>query len=117
MSISKVSLSGKLGLSSLTLTSEPASSLKSSKLMTLTNTFLTSVLMLSALDLIIAFLRNDSLSNYTMFVISNLGLTALGLMISSDLIAENDRESVKCFLAYMLFLWACITVVKLIFLT
>lgn len=51
-----------------------------------------------------------------MFVISNLAITTLGLLISSDLITENDSESVRCFLAYMVFLWACITVVKLIFL-
>ena len=108
MSISKISLSG--------LTSEPVTSLKRSKSVTLTNTFFTSVLSLSALDLIVAFIRNDSLSNYIMFVISNLAITTLGLLISSDLIAENDSESVKCFLAYMVFLWACITVVKLIFL-
>jgi hypothetical protein len=107
MSISKVSLSG--------LTSEPVTKLKRSKSITLTNTFLTSVLMLSALDLIVAFFRNDSLSNYIMFVLSDLVLTALGLIVSSDLIPEYDRESVKCFLAYMLFLWVCITVVKLIF--
>lgn len=108
MSISKISLSG--------LTSVPVTSLKRSKSVTLTNTFLTSVLSLSALDLIVAFVRNDSLSNYIMFVITNLAITAIGLLISSDLIAENDSESVKCFLAYMVFLWACITVVKLIFL-
>lgn len=108
MSISKVCLSG--------LTSEPETRLRNPKSITLTNTFLTSVLMLSALDLILAFLRNDSLSNYIMFVISNLAFTGTGLVISSDLIAENDRESVKCFLAYMLFLWVCFTVVKLIFL-
>lgn len=108
MSISRVSLSS--------LTSEPVTKLKRSKSITLTNTFLTSVFMLSALDLIVAFIRSDSLSNYTMFVIMDLALTALGLIISSDLIAENDRESVKCFLAYMLFLWVCITVVKFMFL-
>lgn len=108
MSISKVSMSR--------LNSEPVTTLKRTKTVILTNTFLTSVLMLSTLDLIVAVIRNDSLSNYTMFVVTNLALTVLGLIISSDLIAENDCESVKCFLAYMLFLWMCITILKLLFL-
>lgn len=106
MSISKVSLSGL---------TKPELRVKRLKSVTLSNTFLTSVLMLSALDLIVSVIRNDSLSTYSMFVILNLVLTALGLVVASDLIVENDRESVKCFLAYMLFLWMCSTILKLLF--
>jgi len=107
MAISKVSLQG--------LNVQPVRNFKRQKSLTVTNLFLTTVLLLSALDLLVAFLRNDSLSNYIMFVVSNFMFTAIGLLVTMDLIEHNNREAVKCFLAYMLFLWACSTVVKLLF--
>lgn len=113
MSISKATLSGKVSLSGMT-SDAITTGFNKSKSITLANTFLTSVGMLSVLDLIVAFLRSDSISNYAIFVTFNLMMTLLGLFITSDLIKVQDRESVKCFLAYMFFLWVCLTVVKLI---
>ncbi len=79
-------------------------------------TFLTTVCILSALDLMLAFIRGDSLSNYTMSIVFDLTLSILGLIACSDLIRNNDQDSIYCFLAYMIFLWICITALKLVFL-
>ena len=82
-----------------------------SKWMTLANTFLLSIIMLSTLDLFLASIRGDTLSNFTKYILTDLTLTVIALIFSYDLIAEG-RESVICFLAYMLFLWVCITILK-----
>lgn len=106
MSISKVNLFGL---------NENTESGTRSKWITLANTFLISVLLLSALDLLVAFIRSDTISNYTISVLVDLTLTVLGLIFCSDLIVDQDQDSVTCFLAYMIFLWVCITVLKLVF--
>ena len=85
-----------------------------SKWTTLANTLLLSIIMLSALDLFLASIRNDTLSNFTTFVLTDLALTLIALIFSYDLLAKG-RESVICFLAYMLFLWVCITILKSVF--
>jgi len=85
-----------------------------SKLTTLANTFLLSIIMLSALDLFLASIRDDTLSNFTMYILTDLMLTVITLIFSFDLIARG-RDSVICFLAYMLFLWVCITILKSVF--
>ena len=82
-----------------------------SKWTTLSNTLLLSIIMLSSLDLFLASIRGDTLSNFTRYVLTDLSLTVIALIFSFDLIAKG-RESVKCFLAYMLFLWVCITIFK-----
>jgi hypothetical protein len=86
-----------------------------SKWTTLANAFLLSIIMLAALDLFLASIREDTLSNFTMYVLTDIILTVIVIIFSSDLIAKG-RESLICFLAYMLFLWVCITILKLMFL-
>lgn len=84
-----------------------------------TTTFIaliTTVFLLSSLDLLLAFIREDSLFSYTRSIIVDLVLSTLGLILCSDLIVDEDQDSVTCFLAYMVFLWVCITVLKLVFL-
>ena len=102
-----------LKISHLGVTTNPETR---SKWTILANTLLFSVFMLSALDLLVASIRGDSIFNYTMFVLSDLALTVLGLIFTSDLIIAKGRELVTCFLGYMLFLWTCITILKLVFL-
>lgn len=85
-----------------------------SKWATLANTLLFSIIMLSALDLFLASIRDDSLSRFTMNVLIDLMLTVIALIFSIDLVAKG-KESIVCFLAYMLFLWTCITILKSIF--
>lgn len=85
-----------------------------SKWTRLANTLLLSIIMLSTLDLFLASIRDDTLSNFTMYVLTDLTLTLIALIFSFDLIAKG-RESVTCFLAYMLFLWVCITILKSVF--
>ena len=85
-----------------------------SKWTTIANTFLLSAILLSALDLFLASIRGDTLSNFIMYVLTDLTLTVITLIFSLDLIAKG-RESVICFLAYMLFLWVCITILKSVF--
>ena len=85
-----------------------------SKWTTLANILLLSIIMLSALDLFLASVRDDSLSNFTMYVLIDLMLTVLALIFSIDLVAKG-KESIVCFLVYMLFLWTCITILKSIF--
>lgn len=81
----------------------------------LTNTLLLSIIMLSTLDLLFATLRNDSLSNFTLYVLTDLVLTVIALIFSFDLLAKG-RDSIISFLAYMLFLWICVTILKTVFL-
>lgn len=107
MSISKVSL-GNLN--------QNVGSRTKPKWTSLANTFLLSVFLLSTLDLLLAYVRGDSLGNYTRSVLVDLTLTVFGLIFCSDLIKKQDQESIICFLAYLLFLWICITLLKLVFL-
>ena len=86
-----------------------------SKWTTLANTLLLSVFMLSALDLFLASIRNDTLSNFTMYVLSDLMLTLIALIFSVDLIAKV-RDFAHSFLAYMMFLWICVSILKIVFL-
>lgn len=86
-----------------------------SKRTTLANTLLLSIIMLSSLDLFFATLRQDTLSNFTMYVLTDLILTVIALIFSFDLLAKG-RDSVISFLAYMLFLWICVTILKTVFL-
>lgn len=86
-----------------------------SKSSTFTIALLLSILMLATLDLFLASIRNDTLSNFTLYVLADLLLTLVALFLSSDLMAKG-RESVSCFLAYMLFLWVCMTILKSVFL-
>jgi len=79
------------------------------------NTLLLSIIMLSTLDLFFATLRNDSLANFTMYVLTDLMLTLIALIFSLDLLAKGS-DSVKTFLAYMLFLWICVTILKTVIL-
>lgn len=81
----------------------------------LTNAFLMSMLMLSALDLLLTSFRGDSLSKFTSFVITDLTLTLIVIFMSSDHIVDKKRGAITCFLGYMFFLWVCITVLKLVF--
>jgi len=106
MSISKLSLYGM---------NENAESKTTPKRTLLANTFLISVSILSALDLLIGYISGDSLANYTISVLVDITLTVLGLIFCSDIIKTKDQESIICFLAYMVFLWICITVLKLVF--
>ena len=85
-----------------------------SKWRPLANTFLLSIIMLSTLDLCLASMREDTLSNFTMYILTDLALTVIALIFASDLIAKG-RESVICFLGYMFFLWVCITILKSVF--
>lgn len=85
-----------------------------SKWTTLSNTLLLSIIMLSSLDLSLASIRNDTLSNFTKYVLTDLTLIVIVLIFSFNLIAKG-REGVKCFLAYILFLWICITILKSVF--
>ena len=87
-----------------------------SKWVTQFTTLFTTVSILSVLDLLIALIRGDSLSGYTMSVLLDLTLSVLGLVICNDLIVDKDQDSVTCFYAYMAFLWVCITVLRLVFL-
>ena len=87
-----------------------------SKLTLLANTFLTSLSVLSALDLMVAYVRGDSIASYTISVLVDLTLTVLGIIFCSDLIGGEQEDSITCFLAYMIFLWICTTVLKLVFL-
>ena len=107
MSISKVSL---IGLNETSVLG------RKSKWPTHFITLLTTVSILSALDLLFALIIGDSLSNYTKSVIVDLTLSVLGLRFCSDLIFDKDQDSITCFLAYMVFLWVCITILKLVFL-
>lgn len=107
MAVSKASLVG-LNLKTQSRTK--------AKLVLLANTFLTSVSVLSALDLFVAYFRGDSIVNYTISVLVDLALTVLGLIFCSDLIQDRHKDSFVCFLAYMVFLWVCTTVLKLVFL-
>jgi len=85
-----------------------------SKSSTFTIALLLSIIMLSILDLLLASIRNDTLSNFTMYVIADLLLSLVALIFSFDLMAKG-RESISCFLAYTLFLWACMTILKSVF--
>lgn len=78
------------------------------------NVFLITILMLSALDLLVATIGGDSLSGYTKFVLSDLILTLLGLFFCSDLLIQKGRMLLSYFLSYMLFLWSCLTIIKLV---
>ncbi len=82
---------------------------------TFANTLLLSIIMLSTLDLFFATLRNDSLANFTMYVFTDLMLTLIAVIFSFDLLAKG-RDSIISFLAYMLFLWICVTILKTVFL-
>lgn len=81
------------------------------------NVFLITIVMLSALDLLVASIRGDSLASYTKFVLIDLILTVLGLVFCSDLLIQKRRKLLSCFLSYMLFLWTCLTIIKVICLT
>ncbi|SHI14456.1 hypothetical protein SAMN02746098_02671 [Desulfosporosinus lacus DSM 15449] len=107
MSVSKASLLGF---------NEKTESRTKSKLTLLANTFLISVSVLSALDLLVAHYSGDSIANYTISVLVDLILTVIGIIFCSDLIANKHEDSIICFLAYMVFLWICTTVLKLVFL-
>ena len=85
--------------------------------MTSLNVFLITIAVLAALDLVLASLRGDSLAIYSEAMLCDLILTGLGLYICSDLIARNGQKFLSCFLAYMLFLWSCFTIIKLVCLT
>jgi len=78
---------------------------------------ITTVSLLSALDLLIALIREDSLAAYTRSILGNLAISVLGCIFCSDLIVEEDRDTVTCFIAYMVFLWICLTVLKIVFLS
>lgn len=80
---------------------------------TLITTLSLSVFMLSVLDLIAVYIRYASLSNYTMYVLTNVMLTAVGLITCSDLVVAKGSKSVKSFLGYMLLSWTCITLIRL----
>ncbi|KGK89006.1 hypothetical protein DP73_11520 [Desulfosporosinus sp. HMP52] len=81
----------------------------------LANVFLISMSILASLDLILAYLSGDTLVNYTISVLMDLSISGLGLVFCRDLLTSKDQESRICFLAYMVFLWTCISVLKLIF--
>lgn len=100
MSIMKISQAGVLNRLQL-----------KSKWMILANTFLLSFIMLSAFDLFLASIRGDTLSNFTRYILTDLTLTVIALIFSHDLLDEG-RESIICFLAYMLFLWVCLIILK-----
>ena len=72
-----------------------------------------SVVILSVLDLIAVYIRYNSLSNYTMYVLTNVTLTSVGLITCSDLVVAKGSKSVKSFLGYMLLAWTCITLMRL----
>lgn len=95
---------------------EKTESRTKSKLTLIANTFLISVSVLSALDLLVAYYSGDSIANYTISVLVDLILTVIGIIFCSDLIANKHEDSIICFLAYMIFLWLCTTVLKLVFL-
>ncbi len=79
---------------------------------TLITTLSLSIVMLSLLDLIALCIRYDSLSNYTMYVLTNAMLTVVGLITCSDLVVAKGSKSVKSFLGYMLLSWTCITLIR-----
>ncbi|AFQ44169.1 hypothetical protein [Desulfosporosinus meridiei] len=81
----------------------------------LANTFLITMSILTALDLMLAYLSGDTLVNYTISVLMDLTISGLGLVFCRDLVTNRDQESRICFLAYMVFLWTCISVLKLVF--
>ncbi|AET68360.1 hypothetical protein Desor_2822 [Desulfosporosinus orientis DSM 765] len=83
----------------------------------LLTTFLNSVWIMSVFDLLLAYIRNDSLVHYTMSVLLNLVLTILGLIVCSDLILAKKQDFRTSFLAYMIFLWVCMAVLKLVFIS
>lgn len=101
--ISKMSLMGL---------NDQVNSRKKSNVATYFITYITAVSLLAAFDLILSFVRESSVSAYALSVIFDLTLSALGLTFCSDLIKDKDPDSITCFLAYMIFLWLCITVLK-----
>lgn len=78
------------------------------------NVFLITIVMLSALDLLVASIRGDSLAIYTKFVLTDLILTVFGLIFCSDLLIQKRRKQLSYYLSYMLFLWSCLTIIKLV---
>jgi hypothetical protein len=80
------------------------------------NMALVTILMLSSLDLLVASFRGDSLAIYTKFVFSDLILTVLGLIFCSDLIIQKGQKLFSYYFSYMIFLWSCLTIIKLVYL-
>jgi hypothetical protein len=78
------------------------------------NMVLITIVLLAALDLLVTSLRGDSLAIYTKFVLSDLILTVVGLMFCSDLIVQKGQKVLSYFLSYMIFLWTCLTIIKLV---
>ncbi|WP_407313023.1 hypothetical protein [Desulfosporosinus sp. SB140] len=81
------------------------------------NVFLITTIMLCALDLLVASIRGDSLASYTKYVLIDLILTVVSLFFCSDLIIKKERKVLSFFLSYMLFLWSCLAIIKLVCLT
>lgn len=105
MSISKISL-----ITNTKVSIPPQFKLKRTTLIT---AFVLSVFFLSELDLFFALITGTSLSNYAMYVLTDLMLTVIGIVTCSDLVVSRGRGSVKRFLAYMVLAWICITLIRL----
>ncbi|MGC7873027.1 hypothetical protein ACPUYX_16050 [Desulfosporosinus sp. SYSU MS00001] len=80
----------------------------------LINVFLMTIVILAALDLVVTLFRGDSLAVYTKFLLVDFILSVFGVVFCSDLLIQQGQKFLGYFYSYMLFLWSCLTIIKLV---